>query len=128
MKRTPEEEVELAAFYDAHINDRDRWGEPVEPPPETRGRRLGATITVRFSVEEAEQIRLTARKLRRTYSDIVRDAVREYTQPERSITAAFAGITGSDLSEKLTLDERMRRIELIIGVAARRAQTAEMSD
>src|SRR4051794_8536177 len=81
MRRTANEEAERAAFYEQHQADAEMWGEPVEPPPTDRREGLAATITVRFSPEEAERIRRIARERHLTYSQVVREAVREYTHP-----------------------------------------------
>ena len=73
------------AFYHEHKDDPDIWGEPEERPQTKHRRGLGATITVRFSVEEAEAIRRMAKAAGATYSDIVRQAVQSYTQPRFTI-------------------------------------------
>lgn len=78
-----------AEFYQAHRDDPDVWGEPEEPPQRKRrpGAGLEATITVRFSAEEAETIRRLAKEAGLTYSEIVRRAVQHYTQPRFTIQA-----------------------------------------
>lgn len=76
-----QQEAELAAYYQQHKDDDDAWGE-VEPTPASVGRRaLDATITVRFSAAEAEQIRQLAKAHGLSYSAIVRRAVAHFTQP-----------------------------------------------
>lgn len=75
------EEKEWAEFYQQHKDDPEMWGEPEQstsPPP--RGS-LRATITVRFSPEEAFEIRELAKKLGVAYSDVVRRAVSEFIRP-----------------------------------------------
>lgn len=74
-----------AAFYQAHKDDAELWGEPKEPAPAKRRQGLAATITVRFSAEEAELIRRLARDTNLTYSDIVRKAVQSFTQPRFTV-------------------------------------------
>ena len=72
------EERDKAAFYQQHKDDPEVWGEPeVGAPPTPRGG-LSATITVRFSPEEATAIRELAKELGVSYSDIVRRAVRKF--------------------------------------------------
>jgi hypothetical protein len=90
MRRTPAAEAELAAFYDQHVDDPDRWSEPVEPPPGAGRRRPGASITVRFSAYEVEHIRRTSRVLRKTYSEVIRAAVHAYTEPQMFVTVSYA--------------------------------------
>lgn len=75
------EERDWAAFYREHKDDPGMWGEPEEYPPPARKRPLSATITVRFSPEEASEIREMAKKLGASYSDVVRRAVREFVHP-----------------------------------------------
>lgn len=74
-----------AAFYQAHKDDTELWGEPEEPATTKRRAGLSATITVRFSAEEAEAIRRMAQEAKLTYSDVVRRAVRALTQPRFTI-------------------------------------------
>ncbi len=73
-----ENERERAAFYQAHKDDEDVW-EEVEPPKPRKGRPskgLKATITVRFTEEEADIIRREAQATGATYSEVVRNAIR----------------------------------------------------
>jgi hypothetical protein len=74
-----------AAFYEAHKDDAELWGEPEEPTREKPARGLAATITVRFSVAEAERIRRVAEEAGVTYSEVVRRAVQSFTQPRFTI-------------------------------------------
>jgi hypothetical protein len=72
-------EKDWAAFYEQHKdNPAEIWGEPEVGPPPGRRRPLSATITVRFSPEEATAIRELAKELGVSYSDIVRRAVRKF--------------------------------------------------
>jgi len=80
---TPKTEQEWAEYYDNHRDDPGIWGKGVRSAPR-KERTLSATVTVRFSPEEAELIRHLAKERESTYSDIVRAAVREYTQPRMS--------------------------------------------
>ena len=71
-------EQERAAFYQAHKDDEDMW-EDVEPPKRRKGRPskgLKATITVRFTEEEADIIRAEAQATGATYSEVIRNAIR----------------------------------------------------
>lgn len=74
------EEQSKAAFYQQHKDDPEIWGEPEEDAPPARRRSLSATITVRFSPEEASAIREVARDLDASYSEIVRLSVRKFVQ------------------------------------------------
>ncbi len=95
-----------AAYYDAHRDDPDEWGDPIEPPVARNRKNLTATITVRFSAEEAEGIRRKAKAAGITYSEVVRKAVQEYTQSSSSFTIgmtynvfAYARATSSSTQE-----------------------------
>jgi len=72
------EERDKAAFYQQHKDDPEVWGEPEENAPSPRRSGLSATITVRFSPEEASAIRGLAQELHVPYSEIVRRAVRKF--------------------------------------------------
>jgi hypothetical protein len=72
------EERDWAKFYREHKDDPDMWGEPEEGPSSTRRGGLSATITVRFSPEEASAIRGLAQELNISYSEVVRKAVRKF--------------------------------------------------
>jgi hypothetical protein len=71
-------ERDKAAFYQQHKDDPEVWGEPEVDAPVARRGRLSATITVRFSPEEASAIREAAQELDVSYSEIVRRAVRKF--------------------------------------------------
>lgn len=82
------EERDRAAYYQAHRDDDDVWGEPERSAESLDHHNLAATITVRFSPDEAADIRDLAREHRVSYSDVVRTAVRQLIQsteegPER---------------------------------------------
>lgn len=82
-KTEPKTEQEWADYYQAHKDDPDLWGEPVPPPKRPRGRPsrgMGARISVRFTPEEMEGIRATAKKEGLTYSEVVRRAVHEQSK------------------------------------------------
>jgi hypothetical protein len=72
------EERDKAAFYQQHKDDPDVWGEPEVDTPVVRRGGLSATITVRFSPEDASAIRHLAQELDVPYSEIVRRAVRKF--------------------------------------------------
>jgi hypothetical protein len=72
------EERDKAEFYQQHKDDPEVWGEPEEDAPVARRGALSATITVRFSPEEASAIRRLAQELGISYSEIVRRAVRKF--------------------------------------------------
>lgn len=73
---------EEAAYFEAHRDDPNEWGDPVEAPVVSARKGLGVSITVRFSPPEAEAIRRTAKQEGMTYSEIVRKAVERYVKPE----------------------------------------------
>lgn len=72
------EERDKAAFYQQHKDDPEVWGEPEVGAPVVRRGGLSATITVRFSPEDASAIRDLAQELGVPYSEIVRRAVRKF--------------------------------------------------
>lgn len=72
------EEKNWARFYQEHKDDPEVWGEPEEDVPPVRRGGLTATISVRFSLEEAAAIRETAQELDVPYSEVVRRAVRKF--------------------------------------------------
>ncbi len=72
------EERDWAEFYRAHKDDPEMWGEPEEDAPPARPGALSATITVRFSPDEAADLRELAEEMGATYSEIVRLAVRKF--------------------------------------------------
>lgn len=72
------EEKDWAKFYQEHRDDPDVWGEPEEDVPPVRRGGLSATISVRFSPEEAAAIREVAQELDVPYSEVVRRAVRKF--------------------------------------------------
>ena len=77
---------ESAAFYQEHQDDPELWGDLEEAPAPTRHRPtgLGVSITVRFTANEAEAIRRTAKQEGVTYSDIVRKSVLRYVRPNQT--------------------------------------------
>lgn len=79
------DEAREAAFYQEHKDDPEVWGDPVEAPAAPRRSGLGTTITVRFSVDEAELIRGMAKNTGLTYSEVVRQACDAYLRPRVTI-------------------------------------------
>jgi hypothetical protein len=79
------EEKDWAKFYQDHKDDPEVWGEPEEDAPPVRKGGLSATITVRFSSEEASAIRGLAQELDLSYSEIVRRAVRKYVHTRLAV-------------------------------------------
>lgn len=73
-------ERERAAYYQAH-RDSGELEEVASPVTKGKRPRLSASITVRFSPEEAEIIRAAARAGEGSYSDVVRAAVRQLAAP-----------------------------------------------
>jgi hypothetical protein len=76
-----EGETRDAAYFEARRDDPDEWGDAVEAEPTPRRTGLAATITVRFTEEEAAAIRRLAKEADLTYSEIVRRAVQAFTRP-----------------------------------------------
>ena len=90
------DERDKAAFYKQHKDDPDVWGDPEEgAPPAPRGG-LSATITVRFSPEEASAIREVAQELDVSYSEVVRRAVRKFVH-SRLVVGQRARADAEDL-------------------------------
>lgn len=79
------EERNRAAFYQQHKDDPEVWGEPEENAPPTRRSGLSATITARFSPEEASAIRELAQEIGVPYSEIVRRAVRKFVHSRLAV-------------------------------------------
>lgn len=77
-------DTDRARYYEEHDDD-EAWAEPEYDSPKDRSR-LSATITVRFPADEADAIRRKAKAAKATYSDVVRAAVRSYTDPRVTIT------------------------------------------
>lgn len=82
-------EAERARFYQEHKDDPEIWGDAEEPPRRRPSRAgLSATITVRFSPEEAALIGCLARRAGTTYSEILRRALRAYGEPTQEIRSS----------------------------------------
>jgi hypothetical protein len=79
------EERDKAAFYQQYKDDPDVWGEPEVDTPVMRRGGLSATITVRFSPEDASAIRDLAHELDISYSEIVRRAVRKFVHSRLAV-------------------------------------------
>jgi predicted transcriptional regulator len=79
------EERDKAAFYQQHKDDPDAWGEPEVDTPVVRRGGLSATITVRFSPDDASAIRDLAQELDISYSEIVRRAVRKFVHSRLAV-------------------------------------------
>jgi hypothetical protein len=79
------EERDKVAFYQQHKDDPDVWGEREEDTPVVRRGGLSATITVRFSPEDASAIRDLAQELNISYSEIVRRAVRRFVHSRLAV-------------------------------------------
>jgi mobilization protein NikA len=91
------EERDWAAFYREHKDDPEIWGEPEMDTAPAPRRALSATITVRFSPEEASEIRTLAKKLGISYSDIIRRAVQEFVHPHAMTKYITCGLPLGDL-------------------------------
>lgn len=100
------EQRNKAEFYQQHKDDPEVWGEPIEGSPPAHRRGLDATITVRFSTEEAAEIRALAKELGVSYSNIVRRAVQRFVRPHYAI-----GIRGFPFDEQPAASEHEEREE-----------------
>jgi predicted DNA binding CopG/RHH family protein len=80
---------ELAQYYQDHMDDPDLWEEPEVVPARARGT-LGATITVRFSPDEADLIRRRAKQAGVPYSEVVRQAVHDLLHPRFTVQQGLA--------------------------------------
>lgn len=92
-------EQERAAFYQAHKDDPTIWGDAKERDKPHRRKSLSATITVRFSAEEADLIRRMAEERSASYSDIIREAIKAYAEPSHpiiggSLSQEYSGRSG----------------------------------
>lgn len=92
-------EQERAAFYQAHKDDPRIWGDAQERDKPRQRKNLSATITVRFSPEEADLIRHMAEERGASYSDIIREAIKAYAEPSHPIvgsvmTQEYSGRSG----------------------------------
>ena len=66
-----ETEAERVAYYEAHKDDPDEWGEVETPRPR---RRLASMISVRLSPREAEIVREAAEREKVSVSAFIRQA------------------------------------------------------
>ena len=90
-------EKERAAYYQDHKDSADLEEVP-SPVIEGKRPRLSASITVRFSPEEAGIIRRAAQASGSSYSDIIRSAIRQLAVPQYHVHAfqfAFAERTNT---------------------------------
>jgi hypothetical protein len=94
-------EKDWAKFYREHKDDPEIWGEPEEDTPPPRSGGLSATITVRFSPDEATELRELAEEMGATYSEIVRLAVRKFVQFR--LSAGKSKLVESDEGHDLSL-------------------------
>lgn len=99
-----DEDVHDAAYYQQHRNDPDVWSDPEESGEPPRRRGLTATITVRFSAEEAETIRRMARETGMTYSEIIRKAIDALSRPQFVIREGYVSQTLSQHSTTATVE------------------------
>jgi hypothetical protein len=89
MKHDPND----AAYYQAHKDDPEEWGEAEKSAEGTRRGGMGATITVRFPADEARALYQLARREHLTLSNIVRAAVRQYCQPTFSVQSGVIQVS-----------------------------------
>jgi len=79
---SPVSEVDSdAAYYQAHKDEAEEWGEP-EQGAGGRRPRMGAMVSVRFTPDEVAQLRERAERQSKSLSEFVREAVLGNVQPE----------------------------------------------
>lgn len=106
MSRKWEEE---AAYFESHRNDPEEWDGPIEAPIVAPKNGLAISVTVRFSPEDAEAIRQTARLESKTYSEVVRAAAIRQTAREEGKTYSEVVSTLADRKrEALTVTVAVR--------------------
>ncbi len=99
---------ETANFYQQHKDDPNVWGDADNQVPAHSRKGLEATITVRFSSEEAALIRGLAKRDNLTASEVVRAAVKNYLRPHFHITAGT-----TNLVEYMQESTKVRACELL---------------
>src|SRR5438105_15777421 len=82
MNKSREDEAALAAFYQEHKDDPDIWGEPEEPPDDAYRGPLGTSVKVRFSPEEAAELRGLAKATGMSYISIIKLAVHRLAESQ----------------------------------------------
>jgi len=118
-------EEERAEYYDQMGDDAGVWGEIEEAchAPTEVGKRggLSTTVTVRFAPEDAAKLRELSERLQRTYSDVVREAVRRLIEPTFAIdvTTVTYNVTQLDL-----LDRESRILVPSLGAKTKTVGTA----
>ena len=94
----------------------EAWGEPERRDPPRQRDTLTATITVRFSAEEAAAIRRLSQAEHISYSEVLRKALQNYTRPmflieAGTITASFAQPTSSAARPPVELGGNLPSVE-----------------
>jgi hypothetical protein len=69
-------EQERAAYYQAHKDDPNLWGDAEEGP--VKDRRLGVSVTVRFNADDAKELLNAAKAEGVGLSQILREALTVY--------------------------------------------------
>lgn len=77
------DDKEKADYYKAHKDDPEVWGDAEGTETES-SHRLGSTVTVRLSDEDTQILREMAKKLQLTYSEVLRNALRQFYRPRFS--------------------------------------------
>jgi hypothetical protein len=80
-----------ARHYQAHRDDAEEWGEPVQPEPKKR--RLGAMLSVRLTPEEAERVREAASDAGQSLSEFLRAAILQHATRAPSIEFTGGSVT-----------------------------------
>lgn len=85
---------ERAEWWDEHIDDPSLMADPVPPPVNLQQpKRLRMSLTVRLTEDETEWIRAEAQRSRRSYSEVVREIIRQQLGPAhvaRPVVVSYA--------------------------------------
>ena len=100
-KETPLTDEERAEQYEQAQDDPKVWTElddAFHVPAHARSRGgLSSTVTVRFDPSDAAKLRELAERLQLSYSDVIREAVRQIVEPRFVIDTEHSHVTYSSL-------------------------------
>lgn len=98
----PMDTTDDAAYYQAHKDDADEWGEPEPVTARGQALRLASIVSVRLTVDQESRVRAAARRRGQTLSAYLResalqqcdrDVPRISNEPTTSASAALSGPT-----------------------------------
>lgn len=94
-------EEDRAEYYDQHRDDPSVWTEMEDgfhvPSRARQQGGLSSTVTVRFAPEDAAKLRQLAERLELSYSDVIREAVRQVIEPRFVIDRAQSNVTYTNI-------------------------------